>query len=239
MKKKYLFLLLLPLLPFIYLNCSKAPEAETNTACTTLLCSASKYSLLVADIDGTNVSLIKTSSYQDMTHPRVSNDKNWVAYTTYHDLNSSQCATHDQGYLNTEIRAIQISGTGDKFVVNSVPGALNSNNYWIGTTNEFSYLSGPPSALKFYRATVNSSMTVISGPTQISVAGTIVPMDPSTNALTNKIAYPGLYNPGGGYIKSIFIMNLSDSASLVGLSVGRDHAGTPLISSTAACTNIM
>lgn len=74
---------------------------------------------------------------------------------------------------------------------------------------------------------------------QISVVGTIVPLDPSTNAGTNKIVYPGLYNPGGGFVKSIFIMNLSDSSNLVGLSIGRDHAGTPLICANAACTNIM
>lgn len=174
-----------------------------------------------------------------MTHPRVSNDKNWVTYTTYNDRNSDNCATVDQGYLNTEIRAIQISGTGDKSVVSPAVGQLNSNNYWIGTTNEFTYLSGPPAALKFYRSTVNSSMSVISGPTQISVVGTIVPMDPATNALTDKIVFPGLYNPGGGYIKSIFMMNLSDSGNLVGLSVGRDHAGTPLICSNSTCSNIM
>lgn len=239
-KTKYFFLFFLFLLPFIYLNCSKGSSTpEADTTCTTLLCSSLKYSLIVADLDGSNASIIKTSSYQDMTHPRVSNDKNWVAYTTYNDLNSDNCATVDQGYLNTEIRAIKISGADDKAIVNAIAGELNSNNYWIGATNEFTYLSGPPSALKFYRSTVDSSMNVVSGPTQISVVGTIVPLDPSTHAGTDKIVYPGLYNPGGGYIKSIFMMNLSDSSNLVGLSVGRDHAGTPIICADAACANIM
>lgn len=240
MKTKYIFLLPLLLLPLFYFNCSvKAPVEVASPTCTTLLCSASKYSLIVADIDGSNASLIKTSTFQDMTHPRVSNDKNWVAYTTYNKLNSENCATVDQGYLNTEIRTIQISGVGDKVVVSPVATDLNSNNYWVGTTNEFTYLSGPPTALKFYRSTVDSNMNVISGPTQISVVGTIVPMDPATHAGTGKIVFPGLYNPGGGYVKSIFMMNLADSTSLVGLSIGRDHAGTPLVCSTAACSNIM
>lgn len=232
----------------MFINCSPSsndsasdptPDSTPDPTCTTLLCSTLKYSLLVADIDGSNVSLIKTSSYQDMTHPRVTNDKNWVSYTTYNDLNSDKCATFDQGYLNTEIRTIKISGTDDKIIVNPAVGALNSNNYWVGTTNEFTYLAGPPTALKFYRSTVDSNMNVISGPTQISVVGTVVPMDPATHAATNKIVFPGLYNPGGGYIKSIFIMNLSDSSNLVGLSAGRDHANNIIICEDAACANIM
>lgn len=239
MKKQYFLLFFLAVLPLVYLNCSKPPPAP-ELGCTTLLCTASKHSLLVADIDGSNVSLIKTSSYQDMTHPRVSNDKNWVAYTTYNTLNSSGCAGLDIGYFNTEIRAIQMNGTNDKRIIAPVSTEFNTNSYWVGTTNEFTYLSGPVPGLKFFRATVDASMNLISGPTQIPVVGTIdVPMDPAAHAGTGKIVFPGLYNPGGGYLKSIFMMNLSDSSNLVGLSVGRDHAGTPLICATAACTNIM
>lgn len=221
-----------------FLNCSsKSPDSEPS--CTTLLCSAAKYSLLVANLDGTNASLIRTSTFQDMTHPRVSNDKKWVMYTAYNDKNSEGCATHDQAYLNTEIRAIQMNGTGDKSVVSPIAGSLNSNSYWIGTTNEFTYLSGPVSALKFYRSTVDSNMNITAGPTQISVASTIVPMDPATNALTGKIVFPGLYEPGGGFIKTIFMMNLADSTNLVGLSIGRDHANNNIICANAACENIM
>lgn len=226
--------------PLFVINCSKNSSGSTaGAACTTVLCSASKYSLLLADIDGGNLSLIKTSSYQDMTHPRVSSDKNWVAYTTYNDLNADNCATHDQGYLNTEINAIQLSGAGDMTIVNNVAGELNSNSYWIGATNEFTYLSGPPAALKFFRSTVDANMNLIAGPTQISVPGTIVPMDPSSHLGTNKIVYPGLYDSGGGaFVKSIFLMDLSGS-NVQGLSLGRDHAGNLLVCADAACSNIM
>jgi len=237
MKKHFYFLfLLVPI--FLFLNCNSSPTKDQ--VCETVLCKSSKYSLLAADIDGTNVSLIKTSSYQDMTHPRVSNDKNWVAYTTYNNTNSNQCASMDIGYLNTEIRAIRISGADDRQVISPVATEFNTNSYWLGATNEFTYLSGPVNALKFFRATVNSDMVVTSGPTQIPVAGTItVPMDPQGHLATNKIVFPGLYNPGGGFIKSIFIMNLSDSVNLVGLCVGRDHANTPIVCATAECLNIM
>lgn len=218
-------------------GCS-SKSSDQPAACNTVLCQASKYSLLVSDLDGSNVSLIKTSSYQDMTHPRVSPDKNWVAYTTYNDRNSENCASLDHGYLNTEIRAVQMSGAGDKRIIAPNSAEFNTNSYWIAATNEFTFLSGPVAALKFFRATVDASMNLISGPTQIPVAGSItVPLDPQANA--TKIVYPGLYDPGGGFRKSIFIMNLSDGGSLVGLTLGRDRAGTLLTCSTAECTNIM
>lgn len=245
LRKTKLFLCALLSLFFLILfqNCSSkssdtVSNPETPQGCTTLACSTSKFSLLVGDLDGSNLSLVRTSTYQEMTHPRVSNDKNWIAYTAYNDLDSDGCASLHQGYLNTEIRAIQISGGGDKRIIAPVAGQFNSNSYWIGTTNEFSYLSGPVTALKFFRATVDASMNLISGPMQIPVPGTIVPMDPATHAATNKIVYPGLYNPGGGYVKSIFLMNLSDGGNLVGLSIGRDHAGTPIICNST-CSNIM
>ena len=230
------------ILPFIILfqNCSSPKSSSADqVSCTTLACSALKYSLLSADFDGSNVAIVRTSGYQEMTHPRVSNDKNWIAYTAYNDRDTQNCASLSIGYNNTEIRAVRIDGSVDKRVIAPTAGQFNSNNYWVGTTNEFTYLSGPTSALKFYRTTVDTQMNLISGPTQISVANTIVPVDPQTHLGTNKIVYPGLYNPGGGFVKSIFLMNLSDSTNLVGLSLGRDRAGTQIVCADAACANIM
>ncbi len=235
--------LVLPVM-FLFQNCShKNGQAEVivdgQGSCTTLSCLALKYSLFSADFDGTNVSIVRTSGFQEMTHPRVANDKNWAAYTAYNNRDSQNCASLSIGYLNTEIRAVNMSSSVDKRVVGPTANQFTSNNYWLGTTNEFTYLSGPTSALKFYRSTVDSQMNIVGGPTQISVAGTIVPMDPQSNLASNKIVYPGLYNPGSGFVKSIFLMNLSDSASLVGLSLGRDHAGNQIVCADAACANIM
>ncbi len=245
MRKTKIFISILLSFAFLlaFQNCSsKTTDQNVNpntTGCKTVTCNASKYSLFAADLDGSNTSLVRTSGYQEMTHPRVSSNKNWIAYTAYNDKDSNGCASLSNGYLNTEIRAIQIAGTADKRIIAPISGQFNSNNYWIGTTNEFSFLSGPTSALKIFRASVDSSMNLVSGPTQIPVSSTIVPMDPATNSATNKIVYPGLYNPGGGFIKSIFLMNLSDSGNLVGLSIGRDHAGNPIICADSTCSNIM
>lgn len=219
---------------------SSAPISDAKSSCQTELCAAaSTFNLLVADLDGSNASVIKTNSRQDMTHPRVSSDKNWISYTTYNQFDKHGCGEPSNGYFNTEIRAVKMDGTEDKGIIGPNSKQLNSNNYWIGSTREMSYLSGPVTALKFYRTTVDSQMNVVGKPTVIPVVGTVVPMDPQTHLATNKIVYPGLYNPGGGFVKSIFMMNLSDSSDLVGLSVGRDHSGTPIICKNAACDNIM
>ena len=238
--KTCIFILIISAFPIFFQNCSSSTTSPANQIpCTTLICSASKYSLFVADFDGTNVAIVRTSGYQEMTHPRVSNDKSWIAYTAYNDRDTKNCASLSIGYNNTEIRAVKVDGSVDKRVIAPTAGQFNSNNYWVGTTNEFTFLSGPTSALKFYRATVDAQMNLISIPAQISVASTIVPVDPQTNIGTNKIVYSGLYNPGGGYVKSIFLMNLSDSTNLVGLSIGRDHANTQIVCADAACINIM
>ena len=229
---------------FLFQNCASASDPATGVSasavCTTGVCSSLKYSLLSADLDGGNVAIVRTSGFQEMTHPRVANDKTWVAYTAYNDRDSQNCASLSNGYINTEIRAVRLSGAGDKRVVGPTAGQYTSNSYWLGTTNEFTYLSGSPtSALKFYRSTVDSQMNVVSGPTQISVANTIFPADPQASIETNKIVYPGLYNSSSGFVKSIFLMNLSDGQNVVGLSLGRDRAGKVIVCSDSSCGNIM
>lgn len=209
-----------------------------DSACSTLPCRTAKYSLLVADLDGSNIDVVRTSTYQEMTHPRISADKKWIAYTAYNDRDAKGCANLEVGYRNTEIRAIQVSGSGDKTIIAPVAGEFRSNNYWIGTKNEFTYLAGPDSALTLLRATVNADMNLVGVPALITVPASIFPLDPASNDSVDKIVYPGLYQNNGSFYKSIFMMNLSDGGGVVGLTLGRDHAGTPIVCE-AGCTNVM
>jgi Tol biopolymer transport system component len=248
-KLKGIFLFAVCALSVVFFqNCSKKDTTESAlpiaSACETLDCKTSIFSLLVADLDGSNVSVIKTSSYQEMTHPRASADKKWVAYTQYNDLDDQGCARLSKGYFKTEIRATQLNGTNDKGIISPIDGEFNSNNYWIGSTNEFTYLSGPVSALKFKRALVDSSMNLVSAPTEIpfwsGLPSVFVPIDPSSNALINRIVYPALYvDAGSGSIrKSIFIMNLSDGQNPAALTLGRDHSGALITCNDGACANL-
>ncbi len=237
-----------------FVNCAKSGPQNTQNPiengqgsnnspptdiCNTIDCKTKKYNLFIADLDGSNVRVLKSSSYQDMTHPRFSSDKKWITYTTYNDLNAQNCATSDQGYLNTEIRAVKLDGSDDRVLIPAVKNELHTNDYWITPNNEFTYLAGPVTSLKIYRASVDANMKLVGSPKHIPVPSTIVPMDPQANGVTGKIVFPGLYNSGTGFVKSIFIMNTSDSQEIVGLTLGRDHKGMVIQCSNSACENIM
>jgi len=164
-----------------------------------------------------------------MTHARLSPDQQWIAYTIYNNLDSNSCGSPANGYQQTEIRAVSIDGSQDKRIIAPVTGVLNSNNYWYGSSNDFTYLSGEPGSTKFYKLRVDSSMNLVSGPTEVPVPGTITPFDPMANSNIDKIVFAGEYTDVG-LVKSIFLMNLSDSGSEVGLSLGRDHSGATIYS---------
>lgn len=202
-------------------------------ACASLDCATAKYNLLLVDVDLTqatpvasNITVIATSTYQDMTHPRVSPDKNWVAYTTYNITNSAGCASTDSGYVNTEIKATRLDGSETRSLVAVTTGTLSSNNYWYGSNYEFTFLAGAPGVTKIYRAQTDAAMNLVAGPAEVTVPGTIVPYDPMALS-DSQLVYGGVYN-NMGVVKSIFMQTLNPAGAPVGLTLGRDSAGTVL-----------
>ena len=201
--------------------------------CNSLDCETSTYNLLLANVDfdavnptASNIEVVATSSYQDMTHPRVSPDKLWVAYTIYSDTNTEGCASLDTGYVNTEIRASALDGSETKTIINMSSGDLNSNNYWYGDSYEFSYLSGSPGATKVFRAQTDAGMNLVSTPTEIDIPDTILPFDPA-GLSDSLLVYGGVYDNSGAVV-SIFMQTLNPAGSPVGLTLGRDSNGTTL-----------
>ncbi len=165
-------------------GCGSSPDGSEE--CTSLDCLTSKYNLLIADIDGNNISVLLSSSWQDMTHPRVSADRNWVAYTTYNTADADGCAFYHTR-TNTEIRVVSMDGTKDKPIIPPVVTEINSNSYWYGSANEFTFLSGAGGATKLYRAQLDTLMNLVSGPAEIPVPPAIIPpLDPAAQAATWK-----------------------------------------------------
>lgn len=205
-----------------------------GTSCNTLDCKTSTYNLLMADVDFTdanptasNIKVVASNSYQDLTHPRVSPDKQWVAYTTYNDTNTEGCASLDSGYINTEIRATKLDESQSKTILAKTDGNLTSNSYWYGNSYEFTYLSGLPGATKIYRAQTDAAMNLISGSTEITVPATLIPPYDPAGLSNSQIVYAGLYN-SGGLVASIFIQSLDPTDTPVGLSLARDNSGATL-----------
>lgn len=209
--------------------CSDEPSNDCDLDCQTL-----KYNLIVVDVDldqaipvASNIQVVAKSTFQDMTHPRVSPDKNWVAFTKYNVTNSEGCASVDSGYIDTEIKAVPLDGSQNETSIIPVSsGNLNSNNYWYGSGLEFTYLSGPPGSTKVMRAQVDSSMQLVSAPIEISIPATITPFDPQAIS-DSLLVYAGQYN-SGGLVKSLFIQSINPSSVPVGLTLGRDSADNTL-----------
>lgn len=207
--------------------------SDSQDTCVTLDCLTSKYNLLVADVDlnqanpeATNISVVATSDFQDMTHPRVSPDKNWVAYTTYNVTNAEGCASLDSGYVNTEIMATRMDGSETQSIISVTSGDLNSNSYWYGNNYEFTFLSGAPGSTSVYRAQTNADMNLIAMPTQVTIPATIIPYDPQAIS-DSQLVYCGLYD-STGLVKSVFLQSLNPPDTPVGLTLGRDSAGNIL-----------
>jgi hypothetical protein len=228
-------LIVINILFLLLTGCGSGGGSNPSPACTTLDCLTSKYNLLQADMDfsaasptATNIAVIATSGYQDMTHPRVSPDKNWVAYTTYNVTNADGCASTDSGYVNTEIKATRLDGSETKSLIPVASGLLNSNNYWYGINYEFTLLSGAPGATKVYTAQTDAAMNLVASPSEVTIPSTILPYDPQAIS-ASQLVYGGVYdNMGLGQAKSIFLQTLSPPGTPIGLSVGRDSAGTIL-----------
>lgn len=204
------------------------------SGCNTLDCQTLKFNLLLADVDfndanpvATNISVIAASDYQDMTHSRVSPDKNWVAYTTYNNTNVDGCASTDSGYVNTEIKATRLDSSETKGIIPVATGELNSNNYWYGNNFEFTFLSGQPGMTRVYYAQTDAAMNLVAGPTEVTVPGTIIPIDPMALS-DSQLVYVGVYDYMGSLVRSVFQQSLNPPGTPVGLTLGRDGAGNIL-----------
>jgi Tol biopolymer transport system component len=89
------------------------------------------FGIYTATLGGANVRRIVASASQEMTHPRVSPDLSWVAFTRYNDRGWDGTATEDKGYGNTEIAICRIDGSAMETVVPGRRGAVNSNPTWV------------------------------------------------------------------------------------------------------------
>ena len=61
------------------------------------------FGIYTASLAGGDARLVVASSWQEMTHARVSPDHNWIAFTRYNDTGWDGLATEERGYDETEI----------------------------------------------------------------------------------------------------------------------------------------
>ena len=99
------------------------------------------FGLYISNLAGKNVTAVITSAWQQMTHPRVSPDKQWVTFTRYRETIFGGLAMEKNGYEFTEIMLVRLDGSGLKTIVPAKPGIINSNSSWSPDGKSLIWLS--------------------------------------------------------------------------------------------------
>ena len=202
---------------------SDKPDADKPVACSTLDCRSTKFNLetakfnlVTANLDGSDLVVIAKDSYREMTHPRITFDRKWIAYVRHNQLNTYGCAEvkgENYNYTNTEIHATNMNGS--VLVALTTPNTLrvSTNPYWIDNTYNFTFLDGAagsttlPDKIQIKRGYRDTDMVVTSPVSAVPVASSIFVLDPQQ--LGGKVVFPGLYDNAGILRASIFTIDAS------------------------------
>lgn len=207
--------------------------ATATTPCSSFDCLTSKFNLVTANLDGNNLAVIATDSYREMTHPRITLDRKWIAYTRFNTIGNNGCAeeksTPDNSYFNTGIRVASIDGSTNIELTTPNLSRFSTNAYWIGNTYDFTFLEGDPRSavaqdkLQIKRGSRSADMNVNLGTVVITpTTGTFTTVFDPQQVLT-KIVFGGQYTSTIA-VKSIFTMNL-DGSGLTGITIAADRNG--------------
>jgi len=109
------------------------------------------FGIYTATLDGKNMKPLITNSWQQMTHARVSPDKNWVTFTRYTNRGKDGCATENeanydrkgQQYLGTEVLIMRIDGTDVRTLIPHQKDRMAANSYWTPDGKGIIYVSSP------------------------------------------------------------------------------------------------
>lgn len=99
------------------------------------------FGIYVSDLSGSFVKPVLINTRQQMSHPRVSPDGQWMTFTRYNKTNLQGLAMEENGYENTEIMLARLDGSQLKTVITAKPGILNCNSSWAPDGRSLIWLS--------------------------------------------------------------------------------------------------
>ena len=217
-------------------GCSKSPDtAPTAPACSSFDCKTAKFNLVTANLDGSDLVVVAKDTYREMTHPRITFDRKWIAYTRHNKLNTTGvngCAeVKKSDYTNTELRATNMGGSVLVALTTPNPARISTNVYWIDNTYNFTFLDGVlgsttlPDKIQIKRGYRDSNMLETLPVSAVPVADSILVLDPQQ--LGNKIVFSGIYD-NTGLKRSIFTIDADGNAgSLDGKTIATVYGGQP------------
>ena len=217
-----------------FVGCSG--NSTEPVACSTFDCLTSKFNLVTANLDGSDLVVVAKDTYREMTHPRITFDRKWIAYTRHNKLNTNGtngCAeVKGTDYTNTELRATNMDGSVLVALTTPNSARLSTNSYWIDNTYNFTFLDGVlgttlyPSDVKIKRSYRDSNLLETSVVT-VSTWPNIFVADPQQ--VGDKLVFAGLWDSANlaSAVKGIVTLDLlSSSAVPEARTVAKGYMGT-------------
>ncbi len=110
-----------------------------------------EFGLYTANLDGSWMKLLISDSWRQMTHARVSPDRQWVAFTRYNNIGKDGCASENEGnydepleqYKGTEIVLMRIDGSDVRTIIPHEKDKVSANSYWTPDGKGLIYVSAP------------------------------------------------------------------------------------------------
>lgn len=116
-------------------------NAMPRSAVTRASRAPAQFAVFTARKDGSDVSILISNSEQEMSHPRVSPDRTRVVLTQYTKRGKDGKATEEQGYEGTEIRILNLDGSGLETIIPAKPGIVAANGCWSPDGKSLIYIS--------------------------------------------------------------------------------------------------
>jgi Tol biopolymer transport system component len=157
------------------------------------------FGIFTATVSGKDVHQVVGSSWQQMTHPRVSPDGKLITFTRYREKNRDGVAIEKDGYANTEIMLMRVDGTQVETLVPAKKGVLNCNSTWTEDGESLVWLTTDNSKRQPQIKRMELSSRKVS---RVPTPEALKTTDP--HVVGDQIVFPVV----GDDVDSIWIMNL-------------------------------
>lgn len=120
------------------------------------------FGIYTATLDGKNMKLIISHPVKEMTHPRISPNKQWITLTRYNRIGPDGKAEEKNGYAETEIMLVRMDGTELKTLVPAQKGVVNANSSWTPDGKHILYVStgNPQNLPQIYKRNVKTGKAI-------------------------------------------------------------------------------
>jgi Tol biopolymer transport system component len=189
---------------------SAAPAATAlprlpRSASTTASRDPAQFAVFTARKDGSDLKILISDPEREMSHPRVSPDRNRVVITRYTRRGKDGKATEEQGYEGTEILVMNLDGSGLEVVVPARQGIVAANGCWTPDGKALMFIStDTPQRTPELRQVDLATRQVSRLPTPPGLKAT----DPHWEA--SKIVFPAKADEGKG-ADALWLMNADGS----------------------------